>query len=190
MIPRPKDVFCYDDPARDTDRFLKHANEYAEHGLSTPGKEIWKPGCLIGPDGADEDVKNLSKSYVPWENRSEVTESRSATSSSHGLIHPRPRGVCVGWGGYDEFIDWQLHGRAVRREMVEHRDYQIPPPENTPMDLPPLELVDEDGNVEVVTSTLGRKVLAGKPVQTLYDKIHRSKAHYKKGPKASSNAQS
>lgn len=42
----------------------------------------------------------------------------TATSCSHAHKHKRPNGIGLGWGGYDEFIDWQSHGRMLKKELV------------------------------------------------------------------------
>lgn len=43
---------------------------------------------------------------IPGAERAHITDPRVGTSMGHIPVYTRPRDVCVGWGGYDEFTAW------------------------------------------------------------------------------------
>lgn len=123
LVDRPVDVVTTDEPANDMMRFLEHGSNLVSSAI---GEEKWRPGQLIGKNGSDAETMSLSPSYISSKRRKETSERRSATSAGHFAIHRRPRDVPVGWGGYDEFIDWQSYGRQVTKAMVEELDDDWP----------------------------------------------------------------
>ncbi|KAM0430999.1 hypothetical protein ACHAPT_005633 [Fusarium lateritium] len=141
-VDLPVDVVSYDQPAADTMRYVEHGNNFIS---STVTKDNWLPGQLI-----------------------EVSERRSATSTGHILQHPRPAGVCLGWGDYDKYTHWQSYGRRVPKDMVEKKYWQMDP-------LAPVRLVNDSGEVvETVTNTFKREHVPSqtqKPVP-LYDLVN------------------
>ncbi|KAH7249888.1 uncharacterized protein BKA55DRAFT_675745 [Fusarium redolens] len=68
-------------------------------------KYYWQSGRLTGVDAAAEaGIANLSM-------------------SSHFLQHPRPLAAGVGWSGHDRFRQFQLHGRHIKRDIVENEPF-------------------------------------------------------------------
>ncbi|KAL7932361.1 hypothetical protein V8C35DRAFT_281964 [Trichoderma chlorosporum] len=163
-VDRPVDVESYDQPAADTDYYLQRGNEFVASVMTENG---WRPGQLIGQDGSDPATLAKSPSYASPDRHAEATEPRSATSTGHLLQYERPEGVGLGWGGYDQFTQWQLFGRRVHKDMVEKRDWSTDP-------LAPIKLVDEHGKV-VDTLTIPAKWKDRLPrprnLVSLYDKL-------------------
>ncbi|KAF4437460.1 hypothetical protein FACUT_5678 [Fusarium acutatum] len=89
-------------------------------------KYYWQRGRLTGANGAAEaGISDPSCAFFP---PSEMDPSnRSATCSSHLQQYPRPTAVGVGWGGFDRFREWQLHGRQVKRDVVEYEPFSKEP---------------------------------------------------------------
>ncbi|KAF5534512.1 hypothetical protein FNAPI_12342 [Fusarium napiforme] len=53
--------------------------------------------------------------------------------------------IGAGWGGYDEFHDWQANDRSIKNEAVKEGD-----PNRRDQKLAPLKFEGEDGKVEIV----------------------------------------
>lgn len=119
QVARARDIQRQDrSPVDDSDHFLRQGNAFMRSHLIR-SKTPWVKGQLVGPDGGEEAVKNMSPSYLPPERATEeFVESRSATSITHVIMRSRPAGVCPGWGGWDEWLDWQSYGRRVPEDKV------------------------------------------------------------------------
>ncbi|KAI1017013.1 hypothetical protein LB504_006691 [Fusarium proliferatum] len=105
-------------------------------------KYYWKPGRLTGANAAAEaGISDPSRAFFfpPSEMDS---RNRSATCSSHMQQHSRPAAVGVGWGGFDRFREWQLHGRQVKRDSVEYEPFSKEPKST-------LDIVTETGEVRM-----------------------------------------
>lgn len=113
-------MISYDQPAADSDRFLNEGNDFVGAVMTDNN---WRSGQLIGPNGSDPTTIAQSPSFAPPENHKEKAEQRSATSTGHIPQFQRPAGVCLGWGGYDEFAVWQSFGRRVPQDQVEKKDW-------------------------------------------------------------------
>lgn len=155
----------YDNPAADTDFYLDHANKFVS---ATMTKNNWRPGQLIGQDGADPAALSQSPSFAASDRWNEISERPSATSTGHVLQHQRPYGVPLGWGGYDRYIHWQSYGRRVTKDMVEEGNWSIDP-------LSPITIVNESGElVETVTQPFKVEDLPPQPrnLVSLYDRLN------------------
>lgn len=108
-------------------RPLTEAEKEQSQQVTGP-KYYWQPGRLLGPDPtAKANISDPEYDFIPL---SEMDPNdRSATCSSHIQQHPRPAVIGVGWGGYDKFREWQLHGRQVKRDAVkyEHFSHELNP---------------------------------------------------------------
>ncbi|KAG5751383.1 hypothetical protein H9Q69_002232 [Fusarium xylarioides] len=71
--------------------------------------------------------------------------------------HPRPTTVGVGRGGFDRFREWQLHGRQVKRDVVEYEPFSKEPKST-------LDFVTETGDV---TMTIPMDIEDFKPETSL-----------------------
>ena len=162
---RPIDVITTDKPAADTARYLARGNDFVSR-VWTDGK--WKPGDLIGSNGSSSEAKQQSATYASRDKAEKLTEPRSATSTGHIMHHDRPPIVCLGWGGYDKFTQWQANGRQIAKEMVEKEDWSTDLTEN-------VDFVDESGDVvDTVPAAIEPQDLPNrtqKPV-TLYDLLN------------------
>lgn len=167
-VDRPADVVSTDKPAADTNRYLELGNNIMTADL-TKGK--WQPGQLIGKDGSDPAIISQSLSFAPAGHQNELTERRSATSTGHILLHRRPAGVPLGWGGYDEYTTWQSFGRRIDKDTVKKGEWSSAP-------VAPVTVVDEAGQVAKIFTPPFKKehVLpqAQEPV-SLHDLLHKSK---------------
>lgn len=165
-VHRPQDGVTTDKPVADMARYLEHGLDLAQ---SSRTNGHWRPGQLIGQNGSDPAVMKQSPSYAPVDKHKEAVrdERRSATSTGHLIVHGRPRDVCLGWGGYDDFLDWQSYGRQVTEQMVKEEDWVIDPLET-------IVYHDEDGEaVDTIESILERSDLpavAQAPIP-LFDKL-------------------
>ncbi|KAK7213797.1 hypothetical protein V2G26_020975 [Clonostachys chloroleuca] len=112
--PPPADVIATDNPVADGNHYLRDGFEM----MKRMSENKWKPGDLLDEDGSDPKVKDRLASYASPSDWDQITDLRSATSTSHLFHHDRPDDVCVGWGGYDEFNHWQSCGRRVTKDMV------------------------------------------------------------------------
>lgn len=67
---------------------------------------------------------------------------------------PRPSRVGAGWGDHDKFREWQLHGRALTKDMVEDKAWAHQEPATLPF--VPGKDAEEDAEDIVVTASLAR----------------------------------
>ncbi|EHK17760.1 uncharacterized protein TRIVIDRAFT_66661 [Trichoderma virens Gv29-8] len=131
-------------------------------------KSDWRPGQLIGQNGSDPATLAKSPSFAPPDRHKEATDRRSATSTGHVLLYQRPAGVCAGWGGYDDYTQWQSFGRRIHKDMVEKQEWSTDP-------MKPVQFVDESGEVaQTITIPFDREDLPSQPrnLASLYDKLN------------------
>jgi hypothetical protein len=139
VVEEINDVFTADAPYKYTAKIFSRATE-----LSRAGDNMaWVEGQMLGE--ADKGTKapiSVSQEFIfPGDH----TDARSSNSQGHQISHCRPEEIGAGWGGYDEFYEWQANGRAINKDWVKQGD---PDWRNTKT--APLTLEDEDGEVEVV----------------------------------------
>ncbi|KAH7154272.1 hypothetical protein DER46DRAFT_394097 [Fusarium sp. MPI-SDFR-AT-0072] len=139
MVEEINDVLTVDTPYKDTAKFFPREIE-----LSRAGDNMaWVEGQILGE--ADKETKapiSVSQEFIfPGDH----TDTRSSTSRGHQISHYRPEGVGAGWGGYDEFYEWQANGRAINKDWVKQDD-----PDWRNKTTAPLTAVDEDEQEEVV----------------------------------------
>lgn len=91
--------------------------------LETSGIEF-TPGDLLGetPDGC-QDVDNISFAAEFLPPSRTCQDLRGATSRGHIIMHSRPARVGAGWGQFDDFMEWQSHGRHLDQSMVEELNW-------------------------------------------------------------------
>ena len=81
---------------------------------------------------------------------------QSATSRGHMPKFPRPAGIGAGWGDFDLFLQWQIHGRQVKGEMVENKEwsklpektFQYVPARDSPAGTPGMTFTIDDAVLE------------------------------------------
>jgi hypothetical protein len=82
----------------------------------------WQPGQLLG--GGDVQAQAPISHSPTFISPAESSKNfQSATSRGHQLKFPRPAGVGASWGDHDLFREWQIHGRQVKRSMVENKEW-------------------------------------------------------------------
>lgn len=112
------DVLMLDNPNWGASLFLGIG-----HGrMAEWSKGRWQQGNLLGPGGEDATVKKKTATYADPKDWDKIQDDRVATSKGHILVNGRPRGVAPGWGGYDEFTEWQASGRKIHSWMVSSSD--------------------------------------------------------------------
>ncbi|CAG9977977.1 unnamed protein product [Clonostachys byssicola] len=81
----------------------------------------WHPGQLLGPDSsAEAPISKTPTFMLPSESGNNLA---SATSRGHIHTHDRPKLVGAGWGDYDLFFEWQLHGRVLDVNDLEEKTW-------------------------------------------------------------------
>ncbi|CAH0058526.1 unnamed protein product [Clonostachys solani] len=71
----------------------------------------WHPGQLLGTNStAEAPISKTPVFMLPSESGKNLA---SATSRGHIHTYDRPKFVGAGWGDYDLFFEWQLHGRVL-----------------------------------------------------------------------------
>lgn len=171
-VERPRDVHNRNDPFESTNMYLQQGNNFLASRLS---KGTWVTGQLPGQNGSDTDAMQQSPTYLPVSKaRDEMTERRSATSIGHVLQKRRPPGVCVGWGGYDDWTNWQSFGRPIPKEQVGNKDWSKDL-------LAPARFEDDKG--EIVETVKPALELADLPnlgrLETLYENMNKDKPNRK-----------
>lgn len=83
----------------------------------------WQPGQLLGDD--PEARAPISHSSTFLSPAQVATNLPSATSRGHLPKFPRPAQVGAGWGDFDIFHEWQLHGREVKRTLVKEKEWRL-----------------------------------------------------------------
>lgn len=149
-ILKIEDVWTTDAPYKDTARIFAAGIEMScrQDGLS------WKPGQLLGLDPLAKALLSYSPTFIPPSESS--SNLQSATSRSHIPKFPRPAGIGAGWGDFDLFRQWQIHGRQVRAEMVENKErsklpektFQYVPARDSPAGTPGMTCTINDAVLE------------------------------------------
>ncbi|KAK8130843.1 hypothetical protein PG984_007281 [Apiospora sp. TS-2023a] len=132
----------------------------------------WELGQFINPDDQAKGGTCVSNSqeFIP---PGQMHDFRTLTFRGHHQQFPRPEGMTVGYGDWENWGEWQLHGREIRKDEVAKI---LPAPGQDGCG--PIVFVDENGNREVIPaverdSPLG-KVLAESMKQkpkTLYEEL-------------------
>ncbi|KAF9769883.1 hypothetical protein IL306_012620 [Fusarium sp. DS 682] len=137
LIDKINDTFTASAAYKDTSRIFPREIELSRAG----DKMAWVEGQMLGE--ADEETKapiSVSQEFIfPGDH----TDSRSSTSRGHQIPHLRPPRVGAGWGWYDEFRQWQAHGRSINKDWVKEGDSQK-------TKTSPLAFTDDNGVTEVV----------------------------------------
>ncbi|KAF1736266.1 hypothetical protein CRV24_001873 [Beauveria bassiana] len=118
---RPRDVETDDDPLKEAEMYLATGHRL----LNNYTDADWKSGKLFRDDGKDPEIMKKTITAIPWEERANITDPRVGTSTGHIPVYTRPPRVCLGWGGYDEFLSWQEAGRAVHKDMVKEEKWNL-----------------------------------------------------------------
>ena len=149
-ILKIEDVWTTDAPYKDTARIFAAGIETSrrEDGLS------WKPGQLLGLDPLAKALLSYSPTFIPPSESS--NNLQSATSRGHIPKFPRPAGIGAGWGDFDLFRQWQIHGRQVKGEMVEDKErsklpektFQCVPARDSPAGTPGMTFTIDDAVLE------------------------------------------
>ena len=117
-IQRTEDVWEMDGPFKDTSHLFATGIKISTacDGLS------WGPGEMVGKNPeARAPTSHSAKFLTPSESSRNF---ESATSRGHLPKFPRPLTVGAGWGGYDQFNEWQYHGRQVKKSMVQEGKWE------------------------------------------------------------------
>lgn len=115
-INRVVDVWSMDEPWKDT-------LEKFSVGIKLSGVQ-WAPGMTLPLEPQHPDPF-INTGFIPPSKTGGSTST--ATSGCHIPIIRRPHGIGAGWGGYDLFHQWQLHGRQIKPEYVEDREWSKDP---------------------------------------------------------------
>ncbi|CAH0025422.1 unnamed protein product [Clonostachys rhizophaga] len=82
----------------------------------------WHPGQLLGTNpNAEAPISKTTVFMLPSESGKNLA---SATSRGHIHEYDRPKFVGAGWGDYDLFFEWQLHGRVLDVKELEAKDWK------------------------------------------------------------------
>ncbi|KAG7404847.1 hypothetical protein LZL87_006259 [Fusarium oxysporum] len=139
MVEEINDVLTADAPYKDIAKIFARETELSHAG----DKMAWVEGQMLGE--ADKETKapiSISEEFMfPGDH----TDTRLSTSRGHLMGHYRPEGVGAGWGGYDEYYEWQANGQAINKDWVKQDD-----PDWRNKTTAPLIAVDEDGSEKVV----------------------------------------
>ncbi|KAM3426095.1 hypothetical protein MY4824_010103 [Beauveria thailandica] len=118
---RPRDVETIDEPLKEAEKYLAVGHRVLNHYTDAD----WKSGKLFRDDGKDPEIMKKTITAIPREERANITDPRVGTSKGHIPVYTRPRRVCLGWGGYDEFLSWQEAGRALHKDMVKQEKWNL-----------------------------------------------------------------
>lgn len=81
----------------------------------------WHPGQLLGTNSsAEAPISKTPTFMLPSESGKNLA---SATSRGHIHTYDRPKLVGAGWGDYDLFFEWQLHGRVLDIKELEAKTW-------------------------------------------------------------------
>jgi hypothetical protein len=113
-----EDVNASDDPKEDTLKMFRTAINIYQKADAIH----WKPGhVLAATNGTREAPMSTPKAFIPP--NVSGNDLPSATSRGHHHRYRRPAKIGVGWGDYDNFREWQLHGRRLDVDMVEGKPW-------------------------------------------------------------------
>lgn len=114
--PTITDIVKVDKPYEETRDLFPRGVEISEYSDDIE----WVPGQLLGARAFDPDgyapISHAKKFVPPSETGNDFA---SATHRGHISKIKRPGHVGAGWGDHDMFREWQLHGRLVKKGMVE-----------------------------------------------------------------------
>ncbi|KAI8675547.1 hypothetical protein NCS57_00456100 [Fusarium keratoplasticum] len=117
-----EDVNTVDNPKNDTLKLFDIGTAISQKADGI----TWTPGRVLGAtDGTEEAPMSTSKTFIPPD--ASGADMSSATSRGHHQKYTRPSKVGAGWGDYDRFREWQLHGRRVEVDWVDKKRWD---PEN------------------------------------------------------------
>ncbi|KAJ3522236.1 hypothetical protein NM208_g12947 [Fusarium decemcellulare] len=112
-IPKAEDVFCAQNPFEDTIRIFPGAIRVSR----VRDKLAYEEGQVLGADQAARDASTTITAFsLPGLPDQSLL---SAMSRGFQAKYPRPPGVGAGWGDWDAFREWQLHGRHIQKTLVE-----------------------------------------------------------------------
>ncbi|KAF9767049.1 hypothetical protein IL306_000434 [Fusarium sp. DS 682] len=113
-----EDVNPADNPKADTLKFFDIATTISQKADAI----TWNLGHVLGAtDGTKEAPMSTSKAFIPPD--VSCTDMSSATSRGHQQRYTRPAKIGAGWGDYDRFREWQLHGRRLNVDWVEDKQW-------------------------------------------------------------------
>ncbi|KGQ11712.1 hypothetical protein BBAD15_g2554 [Beauveria bassiana D1-5] len=156
---RPRDVETDDEPLKEAEMYLATGHRL----LNNYTDADWKSGKLFP---------------IPWEERANITDPRVGTSTGHIPVYTRPPRVCLGWGGYDEFLSWQEAGRAVHKDMVKEEKWNL-------LRDTTARFVNKEGKVvSVVPNNIPKEHFPHRPEDPvpLFDLLHGRRGGSQRGP--------
>ncbi|VUC26176.1 unnamed protein product [Clonostachys rosea] len=122
----------------------------------------WHAGQLLGTNPSAKAPISTALEFMP---PSESGENlASATSRGHVHTYERPKFVGAGWGDYDLYFEWQLHGRVVDRNTVAQKIWK-----GTDGDFVTFvpAAASSEGGEEIRMASYGPKFKAPKPLRTV-----------------------
>lgn len=139
----------------------------------------WQPGQLLGDLEARAPISHSPTFLPPGESSQDF---QSATSRGHLPKFPRPAGVGAGWGDHDLFREWQIHGRQVKRSMVEDKEWSEVPART--LEFVPTD--DSPAGTRGVTIPLDAGFMAtdnplGEPPKSLFEMLNPEQEASQKG---------
>ncbi|KAF5535834.1 hypothetical protein FMEXI_10624 [Fusarium mexicanum] len=115
--PQWQDVLNHDAPYKDTAHLFASSLKMQKLGS---GVDL-QPGQLLGRDPETRSPVSQSTTFVK---PSELSASASsATCRTHMMKYLTPPIVGSGWGHHSRFRQWQLHGRAIKPDMVPNKTW-------------------------------------------------------------------
>ncbi|KAI8721796.1 hypothetical protein NCS52_00322100 [Fusarium sp. LHS14.1] len=145
---RIEDVWEFDNPTLDTPYLFERGINISQ---KADGIE-WQPRRLLGSDPGARAPISTSKTFLP--NSELGNDFLASTSRGHQPKVPRPSRVGAGWGDHDKFREWQLHGRALTKDMVDDKPWAHEEPAT--LRLVPGEDAEEGAEDIVVTASLAQ----------------------------------
>ncbi|KAF5962830.1 putative ATP-binding protein PRP16 [Fusarium bulbicola] len=115
--PRHQDVLNHDAPYKDTAHLF--SSPIKMHKLCS-GVDL-QPGQLLGRDPEARSPMSQSTTFVKPSELSASTSS--ATCRAHMMKYSTPSIVGPDWGDHSRFRQWQLHGRAIKPDMVPNKTW-------------------------------------------------------------------
>ncbi|KPM39182.1 hypothetical protein AK830_g7395 [Neonectria ditissima] len=118
-ILKIEDVWSIDTPFLDTAYMFQRGIQISRQC----DKFDWLPGQLLGDDLKARALISHSSTFIPPAQLNGKFDS--ATSRGHLPKFPRPGQVGPGWGDYDTFREWYLHGRQIKKSMVIKKEWKL-----------------------------------------------------------------
>ncbi|KAM3446668.1 hypothetical protein MY3296_009467 [Beauveria thailandica] len=172
---RPRDIETNDEPLKEAEKYLATGHRL----LNSYTDADWKSGNLFRDDGKDPEIMKKTITAIPQEERANITDPRVGTSTGHIPVYTRPPRVCLGWGGYDEFLSWQEAGRALHKDMVKEEKWNLERDTTT-------RFVNKEGKVvSIVPNNIPKDRFppCHEPPVPLYDLLHGQEGSFQRGPK-------